>query len=293
MRCSEASKLLEGFRTHELGKLEYRQMAAHVAVCGRCAGELAEITCLADDMTRLHVEAPAAILDQVRQKTCDRYSDLETDLGRFWVGFSFRGVTMVFLQPTESEKFEDIYRHRYGRRPIRGDLPGTYAGAITRAAAGKAPPSVPLDLSAVSGFEQKALLLLRKIPRGQVRPYGWLAREAGHPQAVRAVGNAMARNPVPLLLPCHRVVPAAGGVGRYAFGPALKRELLVREGAPVEEIERYAREGVRYIGCKTTRIYCLPSCCDAQRVQSENRVLLTGTADAVRAGFRPCRHCKP
>lgn len=293
MRCSEASKLLEGFRTHELGKLEYERVAAHLAICGGCAGELAEIAHLADDMTRLHAEAPAAVLDWVRQKTCDRYSDVETDLGRFWVGFSVRGVTMVFPQPAESEKFESIYQGHYGRRPIKGELPESYAGAITKAAAGMTRSRVPLDLSAASGFEQKALMLLPKIPRGEVRSYSWLAREAGHPRAVRAIGNVLAHNPVPLLLPCHRVVPAGGGLGKYAFGAALKRELLAREGAPVEEIERYAREGVRYIGCKTTGIYCLPSCHDAQRVRSRNRVLLAGSAEAAEAGFRPCRRCKP
>lgn len=293
MRCSEATKLLDGFRTHELVMHEHEQLAAHLAVCGRCAGELAEITHWADDMTWLHVEAPAAVLDWVRQKTCDHYSDVETDLGRIWVGFSIRGVTMVFPRPTQSGEFESAYQDRYGRRPIKGELPEVYAGAITKAAAGMARSPVQVDLSAVSDFEQKALLLLRKIPRGEVRPYSWLAREAGHPRAVRAIGNAMARNPVPLLLPCHRVVPADGGVGRYAFGAALKRELLAREGAPVEEMERYAREGVRYIGCKTTRIYCLPSCHDARRMRPQHRVLLAGAAEAAEAGFRPCRHCRP
>ena len=293
MRCSEAVKLLDGFRTQELGKHNQEQLAAHLAVCGECAGELKEITHLADNMTGLHVEAPAAVLVAVARKTSDRYAAVATDLGRIWVGFSIRGVTMVFPQAKESAEFESIYQDRYGRRPIPGELPAVYAGAIAKAAAGRAGSHVPVDLSAVSDFDQKALLLLRRIPRGEVRPYSWLAREAGHPRAVRAIGNAMARNPVPLLLPCHRVVPAVGGVGGYAFGAALKRELLAREGAPIEEMERYAREGVRYIGCKTTHVYCLPSCHDVRRVRPQNRVPLPGAAEAAGAGFRPCRHCKP
>jgi hypothetical protein len=103
----------------------------------------------------------------------------------------------------------------------------------------------------------------------------------------------MARNPIPLLLPCHRVVPAAGGIGNYAFGSTFKRELLQKEDVPVGEIERLAREGVRYIGCTSTSIYCFPTCRDARRIKPENRVAFRNVADAGKAGYRPCLHCKP
>jgi O-6-methylguanine DNA methyltransferase len=293
MRCSEAVKLLDGFRTRELVKSQHKQVAAHLAACENCAGELAAIARFAAELSGLGAKAPGAILQLVREKTFDRYSDLETELGRIWVGFSVLGVTLVVPRASEPAEFESVYMNRYRRRPLKGELPRGYEAAIRKAAAGFAAARVPLDLSAVSDFEQNVLLLLRKIPRGEVRPYSWLAREAGSPQAVRAVGNAMARNPVPLLLPCHRVVPTGGGIGNYAFGPDLKRRLLAREGVPVEQIEQFARERVRYIGCKTTGIYCLPTCRDARRVRSENRVLLAGAAEAAESGFRPCRHCRP
>jgi methylated-DNA-[protein]-cysteine S-methyltransferase len=66
-----------------------------------------------------------------------------------------------------------------------------------------------------------------------VQTYAWLARKAGRPRAARAVGNTMARNPIPILIPCHRVVPAAGGIGNYGLGAAVKRALLKREGVAV------------------------------------------------------------
>ena len=69
-----------------------------------------------------------------------------------------------------------------------------------------------------------------RIPRGEVRTYGELAAIVGRPRAARAVGTAMARNPVPLLVPCHRVVPSSGGVGNYGFGSDLKAKLLAGEG---------------------------------------------------------------
>ena len=90
---------------------------------------------------------------------------------------------------------------------------------------------VPVDLSSRSPFHQEVLRATARIPRGEVRTYGELAEIVGRPRAARAVGTAMARNPVPLLIPCHRVVPSSGGVGNYGFGPDLKAKLLASEGA--------------------------------------------------------------
>lgn len=89
---------------------------------------------------------------------------------------------------------------------------------------------VPVDLSTRTPFHQRVLQATAEIPCGEVRTYGQIASAVGQPQAARAVGHAMARNPVPLLVPCHRVVPASGGVGNYGYGPDLKKDLLAREG---------------------------------------------------------------
>ena len=78
--------------------------------------------------------------------------------------------------------------------------------------------SVPVDLSGVAPFQRDVLETARRIPFGEVRSYAWIAREIRHPQAVRAVGTALGRNPVPLLVPCHRVLRSDGGVGGYLFG---------------------------------------------------------------------------
>jgi methylated-DNA-[protein]-cysteine S-methyltransferase len=63
-----------------------------------------------------------------------------------------------------------------------------------------------------------------------VRTYSWLARQAGRPGAARAVGNAMALNPIPFLIPCNGIVPASGCIDKYGLGTAIKRKLLEREG---------------------------------------------------------------
>jgi len=91
--------------------------------------------------------------------------------------------------------------------------------------------AVPVDLAGVTPFRRKVLEATRRIPYGRTTTYGNLAKQVGSPRAVRAVGGAMAANPVPILIPCHRVL-AAGGLGGYGGGLALKRRLLALEGAP-------------------------------------------------------------
>ena len=98
---------------------------------------------------------------------------------------------------------------------------------------------------------------------------------------------------MPYVVPCHRVVPSAGGVGNYIFGTDAKRALLEREGVPVDELEALAREHVRYIGSRTTRIFCFPTCRDARRIQEKNRVPFRDADEALESGFRPCRSCQP
>ncbi len=78
-------------------------------------------------------------------------------------------------------------------------------------------------------FEEEVWAAASQIPRGEVRTYSWIAERIGRPRAARAVGNALNKNPLPVLVPCHRVV-GKSGIGGFAFGPGLKREMLRAEG---------------------------------------------------------------
>lgn len=79
-------------------------------------------------------------------------------------------------------------------------------------------------------FEKQVYAAVRKIPKGQVRSYRWVAEKIGKPAAMRAVGNALNRNPYAPEVPCHRVVRSDGSIGGFAEGPAKKRRLLLAEG---------------------------------------------------------------
>jgi len=89
---------------------------------------------------------------------------------------------------------------------------------------------LPLDLSLVRGFGLRVLETARAIPFGDVLTYGEVASRAGSPRAARAAGNALGANPIPIVVPCHRVVHAGGGLGGYTGGLDRKRTLLAVEG---------------------------------------------------------------
>lgn len=92
-------------------------------------------------------------------------------------------------------------------------------------------PQVELDLSGLTAFQRRVLEEVRRIPRGAVRSYADVARAVGRPGAARAVGQVMASNPVPLFVPCHRVIRSDGRLGEYSGGgPEMKRRLLELEG---------------------------------------------------------------
>jgi len=92
-----------------------------------------------------------------------------------------------------------------------------------------------LDLSAGTPFQQRVWTLARRIPYGQVRSYNWIGMEIGRPHAARAVGNAVGANPVPLIIPCHRVLSADGALGGFSApgGPDVKARMLQLERVPV------------------------------------------------------------
>lgn len=100
--------------------------------------------------------------------------------------------------------------------------------------AGRRPDfDLPLDLSAGTAFQQAVWRALLDIPSGEHRSYGAIAHRLGKPKAVRAVGSAIGRNPISILVPCHRVLGSAGQLSGYAGGLARKRALLQLEGHPV------------------------------------------------------------
>jgi O-6-methylguanine DNA methyltransferase len=191
--------------------------------------------------------------------------------------------------------FEANHRART-RRPAHPAhrLPPRLASAIGRRLAGDRSVRIDLDLRGHTDFERDVWRKALEIPRGEVRPYGWIAAEIGRPKAVRAVGTALGHNPVPLIVPCHRVVRSDGTIGQYSLGgPGNKRTILTAEGLDLSRLEALAASGIRYIGSDTTKIYCLPTCRHAQRVTDKHRSEFRSAADGQAHGYRACLVCRP
>jgi O-6-methylguanine DNA methyltransferase len=242
------------------------------------------------------VRAPATLLPRVLDATgvAARFASVDTELGRLHIAWTSRGIRAI-RRDVDALTFQQSYAERYGVTPLPMDaLPDSLARGIDRALRGEGRTALRFDLRGLTPFEQDVLQTALRIPRGEVRPYSWIARRIGRPLAVRAVGTALANNPIPFLIPCHRVVRADGHLGEYgAGGTSAKRAVLAWEGMDAAELERLARRGVRFLGSDTTRVYCYPTCRHARRITAEHRVPF-GSADAARtAGYRPCRDCGP
>ena len=87
----------------------------------------------------------------------------------------------------------------------------------------------------LTSFQKKVYTVVKKIPRGEVRSYGWVAQKIKRAKAARAVGRVLSKNPFPIIVPCHRVVHSDGSLGKYAWGEDLKRRLLEIEELSVSE----------------------------------------------------------
>ncbi len=254
----------------------------------------------ADDLESLlgarRVAAPATLVPAtlIAVGLADAYAPLATAIGEVRVAFNGLGVSAVEDAP-DDPAFEAWFRATHARAAHRAtELPTRLASAIRRRLAGDRRVRVPLDLRGHTDFEREVWAKALEIPRGEVRPYGWIAAEIGRPNAVRAVGTALGHNPVPLIVPCHRVVRSDGSIGQYSLGgPVNKRVLLASEGLDPDELESLARAGIRYLGSDTTRIFCLPTCHNARRIADRHRVPFHSAADGVRAGYRACLECRP
>lgn len=246
-------------------------------------------------MTDLATTAPTTLAPAVLVQVglADRFARIDSPIGPLVVAWNGLGVSAVEAAPDDAT-FERHHQARTGRPARPAAMPVELESAIARRLDGDRRVRIDLDLRGHSDFERDVWAKALEIPRGEVRPYGWIAGEIGRPKAVRAVGTALGHNPVPLIVPCHRVVRTDGTIGQYSLGgPANKRTILRAEGLDPDGLEDQARAGVRYLGSDTTHIVCLPTCHHAKRITTPHRVPFRSLAIAADAGFRPCRVCRP
>lgn len=169
---------------------------------------------------------------------------LDTAVGPLCVAYAEGMIVRTGLHIALAQFARDLTRE-FGARPvIEAALPDRLCAVVDATLRGEKGSGRPaaIDLARLPAFQRRVLAATARIPRGEVRTYGGIAAAIGAPGAARAVGTALARNPFPLLIPCHRVVRADGQIGEYSGGGSgIKRRLLAMEGAlpstPAEAIQ--------------------------------------------------------
>ena len=167
------------------------------------------------------------------------YASVDSPFGRLLVARTDRGVVRLKLpggrdgKMTDEETLEALATYvspRVLEAPARLDeerreLEEYFEGKRDHF-------DVPVDWQLTApGFRSRALHAVARIPYGKTKTYGEIAKSAGNARAFRAAGTACGRNPIPLIVPCHRVVQSGGGIGNYGGGPEMKHALLELEGA--------------------------------------------------------------
>jgi len=285
MRCRSALTRVDALRTRELSRDERGEVESHLKTCKSCDDSLHDVDRLAGALKAALAVAPPR---SCKETLCRDYFDRVNDV---WVAFSNDRIRMITARGEDD--LHARYAKRYGRDLQRAQIPDALKREVIAALTGEGVRKPHVDLGDATELESAVAEALESIPVGEVRTYSWVAQQVGRPKAIRAVASYCAKNVVPFVVPCHRVVPSSGGIGNYAYGSRMKRELLAREGVDVDALDALSREGVRYIGSKTTKIYCFPTCKDARRIREENRVPFRGTEEAREKGFRPCQRCRP
>jgi O-6-methylguanine DNA methyltransferase len=240
-------------------------------------------------LSRLAANPPATLAGRIFTFWCK----VPSPSGHLYVAFTGQGIS--YARPAEvvhddPAGFSRLFHDAFGRPLRAADRPP--AGLSSALRSGRS-TALAFDLGGLTPFERDVLRATQQIPAGQTRPYAWLAGLIGRPRAVRAVGSALRRNPVPVLIPCHRVTRSDGSLGEYVFGTAVKERLLRAEHVDLGELRGLARERIFFLGSDSTHIVCFPTCHHARRITVRHRVGFRSVPEAIGAGYRPCRRCRP
>jgi methylated-DNA-[protein]-cysteine S-methyltransferase len=160
------------------------------------------------------------------------YTLTDSPVGDLLVAATKRGVCRISFDPEPEHELEWLAR-AYGLRVLRASRPlDRPRRELDEYFDGKRKEfELPVDLAALPSFQQLVLTELQLVPYGATATYGRLAERIGRPRAARAVGGALNKNPVPIVVPCHRIVGASGSLVGYAGGLERKEKLLALEGA--------------------------------------------------------------
>ncbi len=284
MDCKQFQTTLENLTLHSFRERKYTALNKHLQSCGRCRKYREKWQRFEEDLASLMSpeKAPAGLKENVMAhlKAAETLDAGETAGLDVYLEISPRGIKRLsFRGRTEAQgvKFHTLQIGASSELAARAhdQLSEYFRGE-------RSVFQLPVDLGERNALQQEVLEAAAGIPFGEVRTYKWIAERIGRPHARRAVGQALHKNTVPHVVPCHRVVRSDGATGGYASGREWKTRLLTLEG-----------DTAPYVGCTTTRIICYRGCRYDRNVREGNRVHFAQLSDALESGYRPCKVCRP
>jgi methylated-DNA-[protein]-cysteine S-methyltransferase len=286
----------------EADATEQQAVALHICHCQVCARLFAQYRGIQHALTRLQDSREfEACLRQAVEKLLPRlrsrlrkplhYRQFASAVGELTIATSPQGISLVAWQPKAVRLLAPYAIREDGEalQALERELAGYFAGVRTQF-------DWPLDdVFMTSAFQRAVLHLTAAIPYGAVMSYQSLAAALGRPKAVRAVAQALRRNPLAIVIPCHRVVGRSGHLTGYAGGLETKSALLAHEGVPL--LTR--RHGVfvdrsrMFVGWRSSRYYCRPQCPSLRDLAPGETLLLSPRALQAQGNFAPCDLCHP
>jgi O-6-methylguanine DNA methyltransferase len=281
---------------------------SHIADCQACRDILRTYQSLHQVFTRLQDTGRLdGAIQQARERLAHaltpttrqplRYCQVTSAFGELAIAISPRGMPLVAWHDSASQLLSSLRVPAEVTTPANGEeyhrlvaeLQAYFAGTRTRF-------TWPIDDMLVrSDFQRAVLQVTADIPYGAVMSYQGVAAALGQPKAVRAVAQALRRNPVAIVIPCHRVVSRVGHLTGYAGGLERKQALLAHEGVPL--VRRAGALCVdqthMYVGWRAERAYCRPQCPTLATLPPGDMLLISPAAVVAQADFMPCDVCHP
>jgi methylated-DNA-[protein]-cysteine S-methyltransferase len=284
---------------------------AHLAVCPPCARAFGRYQALeqalaswggqrasAEAVARARHRLEGGLADLRRRVLIGRVFD--SPLGPLLIARSEEGVSLIEYLDTAQDGPRSRVARTAGLELIEdgAEIEALYRDLLEYLDGARTRLEWPLDLRlARSDFQREVLRATATVPYGAVTSYRGIADEIGQREAVRAVAQALRHNPLPIVVPCHRIVGTGGDLTGYAGRHlGLKERLLAVEGVPTDHAParpKVARRALYHYDPNDQRMYCLPTCgAIAQRPIGEVK-LFASQAGAAALGLVPCSDCRP
>jgi len=305
--CREVEPDLVAVAAGEAGAAATQGVERHVAICRSCRDELGRYRVLEGMVSDLRrAPMPGADPTLARAELESRLADIRSrvitygiyssPLGRILIARSELGVSMVRYVDSDASARSHL-KHLAGDEAVEDEaaIEPVYRELLDYLSARETRLSWSLDLRwAGSDFQRRVLAVTAQLPYGAVASYGGIAKRIGAPGSVRAVAQALRHNPLPIAIPCHRVIGSTGALTGYAGARVgLKKQLLSLEGVPVRaHASRIDRDSM-YVWISPDTEYCVPSCGSLSEMPLAQLTLFGSREHAEAVGLSPCRSCRP